>query len=160
LATVSGVALFFLYFGINMIQKDDPGPGIFMLLLGGGVVAAALIGRTVTAWIRGQHAARRMAYGVTNRRVLIVRGEEVDWVGPRQLEDVVLRGGNVVVTRRQSNIEGLWNAEAPSFVDENTPGQGLIDVANSARREMTLAGLRDPVHVMNLIQTLTHPLAS
>lgn len=159
-AAVSGLAMVFLYFGIDMIRKDDPAPGVFILTIGGIIVGAVLIGRTVAGWIGGQRAARGMAYGVTNRRVVIVRGEDVDWVGPRQLEDAVVRGASVVVTRQRSELEALWNPEAPGFGDDDAPGQGLIDKANAAQREMTLAALRNPQHVLGLVQTLQRPTAS
>ncbi len=160
IVAVSGLSVFFLYLGGSFIKNDDPWPGVFLLVLGGIVVTAVLMARTLTAWLRGRRSAHRMAYGVTNRRVMIVRGEDVDWVGPKQLEDVVLRGNNVVVTRRRSELESLWNPEAPGFADDDTPGQGLIDQANAAQREMTFAALRDPHRVMALVQTLQHPTAS
>ena len=157
---VSGLAVVFLYAGTSFIRKDDPSSGVFVLGFGAALISAVLMGRTMMAWLRGQRAARGMAYGVTNRRVLIVHGDELEWVGPKQMEDVVIRGGNVVVTRQRSELESLWNPEAPGFVDENTPGQGLIEKANTAQREMTLAALRYPQHVLALVQTLQHRTAS
>ena len=157
---VSGLAVFFLYFGINMIKKDDPWPGIFMLGLGAVIIGVVLSTRTLSAWVRGRHAARGTAYAVTNRRVLIVRGEDVDWAGPKQLEDVVVRGNNVVVTRQRHQLESFWKPDAPGSVDDNAPGQVLFDKANAALREMTLAAVRDPLQVMALVQTLQHLTAS
>ena len=161
IAAISTLAIVFLYLGIDWLGKDDAiAPGAFILVLGGIIVGTTLLGRTAVAWLRGRLAARRMAYGVTNRRVLIVQGDLLDWVGPRTIEDVVLRGDNVVVTRSQSELEALWSPEAPGFSDDDAPGQGFIDKVNQAHREMTLAAIRDPQHVLALVQTLQQRTAS
>jgi hypothetical protein len=160
IAAVSGLAVFFLYAAVSFTRKDDLGGGVFFVVLGAVIIGAVLIARTAAAWMRGRHAAAGTAYGVTNRRVMIVRGDELDWIGPRQLEDVAIRGQDVVITRQRSEIESLWDPEAPGFDDEH-PGQGLIEHANAvAHRELTLNALSDPRRVASLIQTLKPPAAS
>ncbi|HEY6090933.1 MAG TPA: hypothetical protein VIV83_03000 [Gemmatimonadales bacterium] len=157
---VSGLTIVFAVLGLDFLDNRDASLGIVLLVLGALVVGGALTARTLLAWVQGQRAARRMAYGITNRRVLVVRSDHVDWVGPRGLEDVVMRGDDVIVTRQRSEIESLWNPEAPGFGDDDAPGQGLIEKANAAQREITLASLHDPQRVLHLVQTLKYSAAS
>jgi hypothetical protein len=160
-AAVSSLAIFFVYFSFSMFDNRDRVGSILMLAAGAVVIGSIIAFRTVAAWVRGRFGVRGLAYGVSNRRILVVHGTDLDWVGPRQLEEVVVRGHDVVVTRRLTDIESLWTPQTSRLADDDTPGGYLLERADvAAHRELTLVALRDPLHVMDLVQTLQHPTAS
>lgn len=161
LAAVSSLAIFFFYFSFSMFDNRNRVESFFMLGAGAVVIGSILAFRTVAAWLRGRFGVRGLAYGVTNRRILVVRGTDLDWVGPRQLEDVAVRGHDLVVTRRLTDIESLWTPQTSRLADDDSAGGYLLERAEvAAHRELTLAALRDPLRVMALVQTLQHPTAS
>ena len=120
-AAVSSLAIFFVYFSFSMFDNRDRVGSILMLAAGAVVIGSIIAFRTVAAWVRGRFGVRGLAYGVTNRRILVVHGTDLDWVGPRQLEEVVVRGHDVVVTRRLTDIESLWTPQTSRLADDDTP---------------------------------------
>lgn len=156
LGGLSSIAIIYLVIESNVTENS--GERLGLLITGAVLTGVALVVGTLSAWVRGALAARSMAYAVTNRRVLIVRGNDVEWVGGRGLDDVAIRGNDVVLMPRRSELEELWNPQRP--VPDQGLGRELVERANDARRELTLAAVRDPQHVLALVQTLQHPTAS
>ena len=106
----------------------------------------------MSKWSRARVLAHLTAYGVTNRRVLMVRGEEEQWVGLRELERSEVRGQDVVVMRGKTATEHLWQSQG-----ENRGAMAQADIVN---RELVLAAVPDPQRVAGIIQTLLHRPAS
>ncbi|PYP38805.1 MAG: hypothetical protein DMD48_08620 [Gemmatimonadetes bacterium] len=119
-----------------------------------GAVAAALVLAfgAVSAWSRSRRLIHLVAYAITNRRIVMVQGEEVQWVGLRELEDARIDGNDVMVRRGQTETEQLWARQG-----ENRPPVAKADVV---AREVVLAALPDPHRVAVLIQTLKRSAAS
>lgn len=113
----------------------------------GGVGVGAAWG-----WWRARRSAPDVVYGLTTRRVLIARGDSVEWIGGRELEGVEVRGGGVVVTRRRTEIEHQWAPEVEpqdrGWVGERT----VADAQELDRRQLALVSLRDPAAVQRLIR--------
>ena len=118
-----------------------------------GFVAAALILAfgAISAWSRARRLAHLVAYAVSNRRIIMVQNDEVQWVGARELESVRLIGSNLVVTRGRTETEQLWAEQ----VQRRT-----VASAELVAREVVLAALPEPQRVLSLVQTLQHPTAS
>jgi hypothetical protein len=175
LTALGGLAFLFVYSAVSLLGERDLG-ALSLPALGAGVltVGAILAARTAWDWLRARRAALDMAYGVTNRRIIVLQRGEVDWIGPRGLDSVEVRGQNVIITRQRSAIEQLWHPDAvpldisTDYLNEDdTSGEGIevgeafVDKANVvAYREVTLASVADPRRVADLIQTLKQSAAS
>ena len=120
-------------------------PAVFMF---GGVGIAAALG-----WWRARRSAPDVVYGLTTRRVLVVRGDSVEWIGDKELEGVEGRDDGVVVTRRRAEIEYQW---APDDLAQDS-GARLARAQELDRRQLALVSLRDPGGVERLIRSTLRP---
>jgi hypothetical protein len=147
----AGVLGFFVIARRVLIQITG---GTDEVVLGVGVLAAlAVLGfGALSKWSRARVLAHLTAYGITNRRVIMIRGEEEEWVGLRELERSEVRGEDVVVMRGKTASEHLWASQG-----ENRHVMARADVVN---RELVLAAVPNPQHVAGIIQTLLRPSAS
>ena len=123
-----------------------------LLMVGGAAAAAVLAFGTISAWSRARRLIHLVAYGVSNRRIIMVQGEDVQWVGAKELEDVRVEGPNVVVSRGRTQTEHLWATQG----EGKTAGEKAEVVA----RELTLAALPNAQQVAGVIQTLLRRSAS
>jgi len=124
-----------------------------VVLLGGALAAMAVLGfGTLSAWSRARRNAHLAAYGVSNRRIIMVRGDEEQWVGLRELENVEIRGGDVVVMRGKTATEHLWASQGET--------RNALEKADVVNRELVLAAVPNPPQVAAIIQTLLRPSAS
>ena len=142
----------FVAFVRGAFMNVDPQTDTKLLVVGGVLAAAVLAFGTISAWSRARRFAHLVAYGVSNRRIIMVQGDNVHWVGARELEDVRMEGPNVVVTRGRTQTEHLWASQG-----EN---RAPIQKAETVARELTLAALPNPQQVADVIQTLLNRSAS
>lgn len=151
LATAVGSALV----GVILLAKLTANLGLFELGLiagaGGGAVFVAW--SAIHAWWRGRTLAGRIVYAVTNRRVLVVLGDEEHWVGKREIAGVKLRGSDITVTR------ALTGAEQRQAVGGDLD-ERLADRIQIGTRELVLAAVPEPQRVMAYLQTPQLPAAS
>jgi hypothetical protein len=141
--------------GVILLAKVTRTVGLFELGLiagaGGGAVFVAW--NAVHGWLRGRRLAGRTVYAVTNRRVLVVLGDEEHWVGKREIAGVKLRGSDITVTR------ALTGAEQRQAVGGDLD-QRLADRIQIGTRELVLAAVLEPQRVMAFLQTPQPPSAS
>jgi hypothetical protein len=115
---------------------------------------AAFVGwRAMRDWRRGRGLAATTVYAVTNRRVLVVQGDDEHWVGVREIAGVHLRDGDIIVRRSLTDAEHRWRASA-NLEDE------VADSLEVGTREVVLAAVPEPARLAQLLQTLQHPTAS
>jgi hypothetical protein len=131
------------------------GIGLFELsLIAGAVGFVVFVGASaIRAWSRARILAGRTVYAVTNRRVLVVQGDDEHWVGKREIAGVAIRGGDIRVTRQLTGVE--LRQAADSDLDER-----LADRIQIGTRELVLAAVPEPQRVMDLLQTPQRPSAS
>ncbi len=146
-----GVVVFFAFVRGAFINVD-PQTDTILLVVGGVVAAAVLAFGAVSAWSRARRLVHLVAYGVSNRRIIMVQGDDTHWVGAKELENVRVEGSNVVVTRGRTSTEHLWANQG-----EN---RAPIQKADTVARELTLAALPNPQQVAGVIQTLLKRSAS
>lgn len=153
--TVTGsvmAVLLYVYYQFTKPWSAHPsalavyGPPIGVLFIGVGVGAAM-------GWWRARRSAPDVVYGLTTRRVLIARGDSVEWIGSRELEGVEVRGRGVVVTRRRTEIEYQWAPDGTSQDD----AERLKEAIELDRRQLALVSLRDPAGVERLIRGTLRP---
>ena len=151
IATAIGVFIFVTYVRGSFHETD---PGTDSKLWIGSLVAAALVLAfgTISAWARARRLASVVAYAVTSRRLIMVQGEDLQWVGLRELEDVQLHGNDIVARRGRTNTEELWVNQGER--------RGELIKAEVVSREVTLAALPEPQRVLTLVQTLLQRTAS
>ncbi len=151
LGAAVGVFIFLLY-ARGALRSVDPRTDTVMQIAS-VVIAGLVLGfGALVAWSRARRLVHLVAYGISNRRIMMVQGEDVQWTGLRELEDVRLEGSNVVVRRGRTATEQLW-------ADQGERGHGTAR-AEVVAREVTLAAVPSPAQVMGLIQTLIRPSAS
>jgi len=131
------------------------GIGLFELSLIAGAAGFVLFvgGSAMRAWSRARVLAGRTVYAVTNRRVLVVQGDDEHWVGKREIAGVSIRGGDIIVRRALTGVEVRQAAD--SDLDER-----LADRIGIGTREVVLAAVPEPLRVMALLQTPQPPSAS
>jgi hypothetical protein len=131
------------------------GVGVFELaVIAGAIGALVFVGWTATrVWWGGGALAARTVYAVTNRRVLMVQGNDEFWVGRREIADVAIRGGDIRIRRQLTDVERRQSAD--SGLEDR-----LADRIEIGTREIVLAAVPDPRRVLELLQTLKHPSAS
>ena len=152
-----GTAIGLAVAGIVILIKLSPDFGTGFLKYGAIVGAIGLGGyvvwSAVYAGLRGRRLAGSTVYAITNRRVVMVQGEEERWVGIREIADVRTRGSDVVVERKLTDAELRWRASSANLEDQ------LADTI-AVGREVVIAGVPEPARVVALLQTLQHPAAS
>lgn len=136
---------------LDVFRDVDSDTNAKLWLVSLGVGGAVLAFGTISAWSRARRLVHLVAYAVTNRRILMVQGDDVQWVGLRELESVHLSGTSVVLMRGRTETEELW---------ANQENRRSAMKAESVARELTLASLPDPHQVFSLIQTLQQRTAS
>jgi hypothetical protein len=150
-ATAVG-AFIFVSFVRGSLHEADPATDT-KLLIGSAVLAALVLAfGSISAWARARRLASIVAYAVTNRRIIMVQGEDPQWVGLRELEDVQLHGSDLVARRGRTDTEELW-------VNQGERRSELIK-AEVVSREVTRAALGEPERVLALVQTLRQLTAS
>ena len=151
---VAGTAmtvLLYAYFKLSDILGIPFTPlGVYA---GSGVVLAMGIGvGAAWGWWHARRSAPDVVYGLTTRRVMVARGETVEWISGRECEGVELCGSGVVVTRRRTQIEYQWSPERTAQ-GSNLPGESTMDdVLELDQRQLRLVSLRDPGGVDRLIR--------
>jgi hypothetical protein len=152
-----GAAIGSTFVGVYVIAKFtlSYGIGVFELALAAAVLGTVgFAGWTaVRAWGVGRRLAGRTVYAVTNRRVLVVQGDEELWIGRREIADVAIRGNDISVKRHLTDAERRQSRD--SALDEK-----LADRIEIGTREVVLAATPEPRQVLDLLQTLPHPSAS
>jgi hypothetical protein len=146
-----GVFIFALY-ARGAFRAVDPRTDTVMLIASVVIAGLVLAFGALVAWSRARQLVHLVAYGVSNRRIIMVQGEEAQWTSVRELEHVSLDGSDVVVRRGRTATEQLW-------ADQGERGHGIAR-AEVVAREVTLAAVPSPAQVMSLIQTLIRPSAS
>ncbi len=142
----------FVMFVRGAFLDADPQTDRTLLIVAGAAAAAVLAFGTISAWSRARRMVHLVAYGVSNRRIIMVQGEDLHWVGAKELEDVRVEGPNVVVSRGRTATEHLWANQG-----ENRPP---VEKADAVARELTLAALPNAQQVAGVIQTLLRRSAS
>jgi hypothetical protein len=142
----------FIMFVRGAFREVDPQTSRTLLIVAGAAAGAVLAFGAISAWSRARRLVHLVAYGVSNRRIIMVQGEDVHWVGAKELEDVRVEGPNVVVTRGRTQTEHLWASQG-----ENRPA---MEKAEAVARELTLAALPNAEQVAGVIQTLLRRSAS
>jgi len=149
----AAVAVFiFAVYVRGAFRSIDPQSDTVILIASAVIVGLVLAFGALVAWSRARRLVHLVAYGLSNRRIIMVQGDDVQWIGLRELEDVRLEGNNVVVRRGRTATEQLW-------ADQGERGHGTAR-AEVVAREVTLAALPSPEQVVSLIQTLIRPSAS
>lgn len=152
-----GAAIGSTFIGVYVIAKlgMEFGVGMFELAL-----VAAVLGTVgfaawtaIRAWWGGRRLAGRTVYAVTNRRVLVVQGDEELWIGRREIADVAIRGSDITVRRHLTDAERRQSRDG-ALEDR------LADRIEIGTREVVLAATPEPRQVLDLLQTLQHPSAS
>jgi hypothetical protein len=146
-----GVVVFFAFVR-GAFMNVDPQTDTTLLIVSGVAAVAVLAFGTISAWSRARRLAHLVAYGVSNRRIIMVQGDDTQWVGGKELESVRVEGSNVVVTRGRTQTEHLWASQG-----EN---RAPIQKAETVARELTLAALPNAEQVAGVIQTLLNRSAS
>lgn len=139
------LAKFSLEFGIGLFE--------LALIAGAGGLVVFVAWSALHAWVRGRALAGSTVYAVTNRRVLVVQGDDEHWVGRREIASVTIRGSDIRVTRDLTGAERRRAAD--SDLDER-----LADRIEIGTRELVLAAVPEPQQVLSLLQTPRHPPAS
>ena len=123
---------------------------VVVMVMGVGVGAA-------WGWWQARQSAPDVVYGLTTRRLMVARGDSVEWIGGREFEGVEVRGRGVVVTRQRTQIEYQWSAERTAQ-DRDLPGEPTMsEVQEFEQRQLRLVSLRDPVGVERLIRGTLRP---
>jgi hypothetical protein len=145
------------FVGIFMIAKFTAtfGAATFEMALAVALVAVTgFVGlKALGSWWRGRELAARTVYAVTNRRALMLQGDDELWIGRREIASVTIRGGDIVIRRRRTDVEQRLASEGE--LDER-----LADRIEIGTREIVLAAVPEPQRVLDLLQTLQHPSAS
>ena len=152
-----GAAIGSTFLGVYLIAKFTLryGVGVFELALVAAVLGTVgFAGWTaMRAWWGGRRLAARTVYAVTNRRVLVVQGDEERWISRREIAAVAIRGSDITVKRHLTDAERRQARD--SGLDER-----LADRIEIGTREVVLAATPEPKRVLELLQTLQHPSAS
>jgi hypothetical protein len=123
-----------------------------VVVMGMGIGVGAAWG-----WWRARRSAPDVVYGLTTRRLIVARGDTVEWISGREFDGVELRGSGVVVTRRRTEIEYQWSPERTAQ-DGDLPGESTIsEVQELEQRQLRLVSLRDPVGLDRLIRATLRP---
>ena len=152
-----GTAIGAAVLGIVVLVKVSAEFSAALLEAGAIVGAVGLVGYVAWmafgAWQRGRRLAGATVYAVTNRRVMVLYGDDEHWVGAREIAGLRVQGGDIVVQRSLTDAEHRWRASA-SLEEE------VADHVEVARREVVLAAVPDFQRVVALLQTLQRPTAS
>ena len=127
----AAAGIVFVTFRLFDALKREPGAQKVVMVLGGVGLAGAVAWGALRSSVRARRQISATAYAVTSRRVILVRGEDVEWIGDRDLDSCTIRGRDLVIHRGRKDME-----------------------------DVTLAGLRDPAPVVAAIQTLRSQAAS
>jgi hypothetical protein len=127
----AAAGIVFVTFRLFDALKREPGAQKVVMVLGGVGLAGAVAWGALRSSVQARRQISATAYAVTSRRVILVRGEDVEWIGDRDLDSCTIRGRDLVIHRGRKDME-----------------------------DVTLAGLRDPAPVVAAIQTLRSQAAS
>ena len=126
----AGGLAFVTYVLFDALERE-PGAQKVVMVLGGVGLAAAVAWGALRSSVHARRTISATAYAVTSRRVLLVRGDDVEWIGDRDLDSCTIRGRDLVIHRGRKDME-----------------------------DVTLAGLHDPAPAIAAIQTLRSQAAS
>lgn len=141
----------FAQFARGAFNDLDPETSRKILVASVIAAGATLAFGAISSWSRARRLAHLVAYAVTNRRIIMVQGEALEWVSLRELEDVRVSGNSLVFRRGKTQTEHFWASQS---------NRGELEPAEAVGREVTLAALPDPQRVLQVIQTLQQRTAS
>jgi len=74
----------FIMFVRGAFRDVDPQTSRTLLIVAGASAGAVLAFGAISAWSRARRLVHLVAYGVSNRRIIMVQGEDVHWVGAKE----------------------------------------------------------------------------